>query len=85
MPLSTTTDALGRRMMSNPHFEQLTDREEEIRAELGQVVATDVARRDQLNGQLTTILAARAIIEALGAIRQGETIDGEMARPSASV
>lgn len=71
--------------MSNPHFEQLTDREEEIRAELGQVVATDVARRDQLNGQLTTILAARAIIEALGAIRQGETIDGEMARPSASV
>jgi hypothetical protein len=44
-----------------------------------------VARRDQLNGQLTTILAARAIIEALGAIRQGETIDGEMARPSASV
>ncbi|GAA4349208.1 hypothetical protein [Microbacterium rhizosphaerae] len=51
--------------MSDPHFERLTEREDEVRAELGQVVATDVAHRDQLNGQLTTILAAKAIIEAI--------------------
>lgn len=52
-------------MMSDPHVERLTEREDEVRAELGQVVATDVAHRDQLNGQLTTILAAKAIIEAI--------------------